>query len=221
MTEGLKKIYGKEFVVGRPHMTGNPGFGYHYEAKAHPKDKPEIKFTVAYNMNEKGDYGDDYLEMLWSYQGEQELREILKKQYGDNFYIFRYWLRYNNHEYKSLNHPDILKASDGWAHLWIEYYVFTNKPVVKKSEAEKIYNILDKFILKYRLKKYRIIVGYSTNKYKNNTDIYHQEYTNRGRSSDELYKDGILDNYIDIEQLAMKESEIIKLDINDVVSSFK
>jgi hypothetical protein len=24
MTDGLKKIYGKEFVVGRPHMTGNP-----------------------------------------------------------------------------------------------------------------------------------------------------------------------------------------------------
>jgi len=220
MTEGLKKIYGKEFVVSRPHMTGNPGFGYHYEAKAHPKDNPAIKFTVAYDVNQKGDYGENYLEMLWSYQGEQELNEILKKQYGDSFYIYTYWFRYYNKDFKSLSHSEVIKKCDGWAHIWIEYYVFSDNKIDKISEAEKIYNVMQNFFLKYHIKKYRIIVGY-TSKYYETNKFFEIEIKNSSKTMDELIKEGKLTNYLDIEHLAMNDNEIKSVQIDDIISVFK
>lgn len=220
MTEGLKKIYGKEFVVGRPHMTGNPGFGYHYEAKAYPKDKPEVLFSVAYNMNRKGDYGDNYLEVLWSHQGEESLKEILKSQYGDDFFVYIYSFRYNNKKYKLMEHSEVIKLCDGWANIWMEYYVFTDN-IDKKNEAKRIYEIMNKFLLQNNIKKYRIIVGYSQTKFKNNTSVYEKCKSIKNMSSDEIYKEKILINYFDYEQLANNHAEINKVTIKDIISAFK
>jgi len=220
MTDGLKKIYGKEFVVGRPHMSGNPGFGYHYEAKAYPKDNPDVKFTVAYDMNQDGKYGENYLEMLWADQGEKELSKTLKSLYGDEYLIYIYSFEYYNRDYKNLNYSEVLKASDGWVHLWINYIVFTDKKIDKQIEAERVYRILDKLMLKNNLKKYRLIVEYFPIRYKQN-DRFKKEIKKSGKSMDLLYQEGILTNYVDIEQLAMNESEIRNVELSDVISSFK
>jgi hypothetical protein len=201
-------------------MTGNPGFGYHYEAKAYPKDNPDIKFTVAFNMNQKGDYGENYLEMLWSYQGEQELKEILKKQYGDSFYVYTYWFRYYNKEYKSLNHSEVIKKCDGWAHIWIEYYVFTDDKIDKYIESNKIFDVMQSFLLKYNIKKYRIIVGYSPKHYEEN-NFLQTTIKNSTKTMDELLNEGILSNYLDIRHFANSDNESKMVNINDIMSEIK
>lgn len=220
MTDGLKKIYGKEFVVGRPNMTGNPGFGYHYEAKAYPKDNPDVKFTVAYDMNQNGKYGEDYLEHLWMHQGKKDLKNTLKSFYGDNFLVYSYSFEYYNREFKDMNYAEALKACDGWAKLWIEYYVFTDKQIDRNVEAERFYNILNSLMLSNKLKKYRLIVGYSPMRYKYN-GYFENEYGKSGKPLDALLKEGIISNYIDIEQLAMNESEIKKVELPGIISLFK
>jgi len=220
MTDGLKKIYGKEFVVGRPHMTGNPGFGYHYEAKAYPKDNPEIKFTVAYDMNQDGKYGEDYLEQLWMYQGKHDLEIILKKLYGDNFLIYSYSFEYYNREFKNMNYAEVLKSCDGWVNLWIEYYVFTDKKIDKQVEAKIIYNLLDNLMLKNHLRKYRLIVGYSPTSYKSNR-YFEINYEKSGKSVETLRQEGILSNYFDLMYLPKNGPEPKKLEISDIVSLFK
>lgn len=220
MTDGLKKIYGKEFVVERPHMTGNPGFGYHYEAKAYPRDNPKLEFTVAYNMNQKGDYGENYLEVLWADQGEKEMREILRSLYGDDFLIYIYSFEYYNRDFKSLNHTEVLKASDGWVHLWIKYIVFTDKKIDKQIEAERVYRILDKLMLKNHLNKYRLLVGYSPRKYKINR-YFENEYKRSGKSFSALYQEGILTNHLDIHKLEIDAAGIKKVDVEYIVSLFK
>lgn len=221
MTEGLEKIYGKEFVVARPNMTGNPGFGYHYEAKAYPKDNPDIKFTVAYDMNQKGDYGDDYLQILWSHQGAIDLRNLLVKQYGDDFTILHYSFRYNNKDYRNLNHAEVLRKCDGNPFIWLEYYIFTDSKIDKKAEAEKIYIVLNNFILRNRIKKYRLIVGYSPKHCKGKSDIYIRENTKSMKSFDELYKEKSLFNHIDIMSSEFKDAGIKKDYISELFKSFK
>jgi len=201
-------------------MTGNPGFGYHYEAKAHPKDNPDVKFTVAYDMNQDGKYGEDYLEQLWMYQGKKNLENTLKSLYGDSFLVYCYSFEYYNREFKDMNYAEVLKSSDGWVHLWIKYIVFTDKKIDKQIEAERVYRIVDKLMLKNHLKKYRLLVGYSPRKYKINR-YFENEYKKSGKSLSVLYHEGILTNYVDIEQLAMNESEIKLVELSDVISSFK
>jgi len=135
--------------------------------------------------------------------------------------IYIYSTRFNNNDYKSLNYSEALKACDGWAHIWIEYYVFTDIHIDKKKEAEKIYKVLDKFILKNRIKRYFMIVGYSPKRYKTNTLIFHQEYSKNGKSKETSYHEGILSNYVNINQAVMNESEIKKVELSDIISSFK
>ena len=220
MTDGLKKIYGKDFVVGRPNMTGNPGFGYHYEAKAYPKDNPDVKFTVAYDMNQDGKYGEDYLEQLWMCQGKKDLENTLKSLYGDNYLIYTYSFEYYNRDFKTLNYKQVLKASDGWVHLWIRYIIFTDKKIDKQIEAEHAYNLLYNLMIKNRLKKYRFIVEYLPTRFKSK-DYFEKEFIKSGKSMESLFQEGILINYLDIEQLAMNESEMRNVALSDVISSFK
>jgi len=220
ITEGLKKIYGKEFVVSRPHMTGNPGFGYHYEAKAHPKDNPDVKFTVAYDMNQDGKYGEDYLEQLWMYQGKKDLENTLKSLYGDNYLVYCYSFEYYNRAFKDMNYSEVLKSSDGWVHLWLKCIVFTDKKIDKQIEAERVYRIVDKLMLKNHLKKYRLLVGYSPLKYKIN-GYFDNEYRKSGKSLDVLYKEGILTNYVDIHKTTMKKTGIEMVDVEYIVSLFR
>ncbi len=220
MTDGLKKIYGKEFVVERPHMTGDPGFGYHYESRAYPKDNPDVKFTVAYDMNQDGKYGENYLVMLWSHQGRQELYKMLRSIYGDDFIILTYSFDYFNKDFKSLNHSETLKASGGLVRLAIKYIIFTDKIIDKNQEADHNYKIMKHLIINNHLQKYHFIVGYSPMKYKYNK-YFENEYGKSGKSVDELFKEGILSNYIDIIQVAMNTSEVNKVELSNIVSSFK
>jgi hypothetical protein len=221
MTDGLKKIYGKEFVVGRPHMTGNPGFGYHYEAKAYPKDNPDVKFTVAYNMNQKGDYGENYLEKLWTNQGKHDLEKSIRQIYGQDAYV-DYSFRYNNIKYKYLTHSEVMKVCNGLPAIDIQYYIYTHGNIDKKKEAEKAYNILKSNLLDYNIMRYFFTVTYLSYSFKN-------EFEKNGYviskdldklSFDDLHRSHKLINYLKVQQITLNPDEIKKVNINDVEKSF-
>ena len=58
MQDYLETKYDKEFVVNRPSLKGNEGFGYNsYLSDAYTKEEPRVEFQISWNKSV-----DEYLE---------------------------------------------------------------------------------------------------------------------------------------------------------------
>ena len=143
MTDYLKNTYGKEFVVGKPKVSGNEFIGFsNYLADAHPKDDPDLKFGVIWNKNKPDVFQDNYLGTKWSKQGTVELEKKLREVYGDDFWLEEYWMSYHDIRVKDWNYPEIIKKYADKMQIVINYWVFIDGKLDKKHEAERAYKIL-------------------------------------------------------------------------------
>ena len=168
MEEYLKNKYESEFVVEKPMLTGNAGFGYKvYQAYAYPKDKPELRFVTKWDKGEPGKYDDWYLSNKWTSEGEVEVAKVLKEVYGEDVpYIYSYYLSTYRHnlltpeEYK-MTYRDTLEKYVGDSSTTIKYVLFRDGEIDKKAEAEKVYEVYKKLVYDNKiLEGYKIYAYY-------------------------------------------------------------
>lgn len=81
MTEYLEERYQMEFVVEKPSLAGNEGFGNAWYADAHPKDDQSLTFGVAQDGNA---VMVTIMHELWTSQGKPEVEALVKSIYGEN-----------------------------------------------------------------------------------------------------------------------------------------
>lgn len=164
MAEYLKNTYGKEFVVEKPESKGNEGFGYKPVAIAHPKDLPGVSFQVTYYTGDKK-YDDNYLGYLWSYQATQVVQKQLKELYGEELPLI-YTFNINDKSLKGLNYPEVLEKYGDRALQDIFYCVFLDKPIDKKKEAQRAFEVLKSNILEKKKKMFYLTVVYINMEFK-------------------------------------------------------
>jgi hypothetical protein len=82
MEKYLEKTYDREFVVEKPYSTGFPWGGGYTNAKAYPKDDPELKFEMTAVGEDS--YMTGYLPVLWGKQLKEELENKVKEMYGQD-----------------------------------------------------------------------------------------------------------------------------------------
>ena len=221
MEEYLKKTYEKEFVVREPYLTGNEGLGYIYQTKAYPKGQPELEFFVEGDRSNTGAYIDGYLQVLWTYQGRQELEQALKQLYGSDFTVEKFEFRYNNPEYKDLKYSEVIKQCDGWAYIAISYAVFMDNKIDKKIEAQKAHKLIKSFLIDNKIKRYDLAISFHPAELKDSANNIANEINSHRKSLDDLYKEKKLINFIHIYDVALKENEIKKVYVDDIVKSFR
>ncbi|MBI5212527.1 MAG: hypothetical protein HY957_04055 [Nitrospirae bacterium] len=161
MTDYLKNTYGKDFVVGKPKISGNEFIGFsNYIADAYPKDEPDLKFGVIWNKNKPDVFQDGYLGSKWSKQGTVEMEKKLKKVYGNDFLLKKYWISYNDRRVKDLDYPEIIKKYADKMEVKIYYFVFIDAKLDKKYEAERAYKILKENLIDLKTMQYSFSVVY-------------------------------------------------------------
>lgn len=201
MEQYLKTTYAKEFVVEKPYLTGNEGEGYFYQAKAYPKGQPELEFFVEGDRLNSGVYIDGYLQVLWTYQGKQEVEAKIREVFGEETdFVLRYQFRYNNKEFKDLNHSEVLVQCNGKAYIDITFLIFSNTQIDKPNEAKKAYQILKTCLLDKNISKYDFNILYFTENFKQ--EYYTNPATDKyGKDLDELHNEGKLINFLKIYHL--------------------
>lgn len=200
MKEYLERTYEKEFVVEKPVLKGNEGFGYKtYVAKAYPKEDRSLQFYAAWDIGEPGYYDDDYLKVLWSRQGTEELTGVLEGIYGEGNVIVEYELSYNNRKFKDCNYVEAIQKSKGNAFIDINYYVFSNNDIDKQKEAENIFKIYKQYILDYNTKMYFFNVDYVLKECK---DEYDEILKDLNYDYDQLYQEGKIFNLLHLDDLS-------------------
>ncbi len=174
MEQYLKNTYQKDFIVKKPKVTGNEGFGYNlYQAVATPIDNHKVEFTIAWDKRDPNKYEDTYLNKLWTYQGKDEVGQLLKKVYGYEV-PFEYYFFYNyerldveKNNLKKLNYKDIIEKHSNDIKCTIICYFFTNKDVDKKAESEKAYMFYKQYILNNKINDYFITNTYLVEELRN------------------------------------------------------
>ncbi|WP_425806712.1 hypothetical protein ACHOLT_06695 [Desulfitobacterium sp. Sab5] len=228
MSDYLRSTYGHDFVVEKPALSGNEGFGYHnYYARAYPKEQPDLRFIVNWEKN-KGVYDDNYLGTKWTKQGTEVMTRRLREVYGDDFWLEEYWLSYNDKKVKDLDYPDIISKYADKMRVDISYYVFLDNELDKKYEAERAYKILRQNFIDTKTLQFNFIVGYLLKNRKEDL-FYVFNSTKKGdgaRAQSELYKTGILQNWLLVQyskRLSEEHSDGFKKvnDINDLLDRFK
>lgn len=227
MTVYLENTYGKEFVVGKPKVSGNEFIGFNnYQADAYPKNQPDLKFGIIWNKNKPGVFQDNYLGTKWSKQGTVEMEKKLREVYGDDFWLEEYWISYNDKKVKDLDYPEIIKQYADRMRVDIRYFVFIDGKMDKKYEAKKMYKILKENLIDLKTMQYYISVGYiAKDKKPQLLNIYSSTTRNdHGRSMPDLHKAGILKNWIGInytdeETLKKKYPEVKNAD--EILKKFR
>lgn len=197
MASYLAETYNKEFVVESPRITGNEGFGYRvWQAKAHPKDQPEIEFNVRWDVGEPGAYYDGYLRMLWSAQGKKEIGQYLKELYGQEVPL-NYEFSVADKSLQNLNHSQVISQSKDKIYFSLVYYVLVTGDFDKQKEAEKVFEVLQKYIFSNDIKVYHLIVYYVNPHFKENT-LSESNQTDISHHFEQLYKENKLYNYLSL-----------------------
>jgi hypothetical protein len=78
----LEETYDREFVVEKPYSVGFPWGGGYGNAKAYPKDDPELRFEMT--AVGENSYMTGYLTALWGKQLKTELENKVKEMYGQD-----------------------------------------------------------------------------------------------------------------------------------------
>lgn len=199
----MKNTYGKNFVIEKPKSSRNEGFGYvQHVANAYPEDDKDLKIAVTWNKN-SGEFTDTYLATKWTKQGMQEMEKKLRVVYGDSFKLENYKVYFSDKNLKDLDYKDIINKYAHRMRLDIIYYVFLDGNLNKEYEAQRAYRILKENFIDIdptEELQYFFVVEYIRNgeKLKFN-DLYSKSTESDGkRSPDNLYKLGILEDWIRI-----------------------
>ena len=133
-----KKYVGEFEFVKKPYLTGNEGSAPIYQAKVIPASKPELEFFVECDRDNSGAYIDGYLQVKWTYEGEQEIKEKIKEVYGsETDFVLAYTFRYNNIEFKDLNHSEVLAKCNGNAYVDTSIDIFSDENSDKNIQVRK------------------------------------------------------------------------------------
>ena len=219
MKEYLSKKYGGEFeFVKKPYLTGNEGSAYIYQAKVIPASKPELEFFVECDRDNSGAYIDGYLQIKWTYEGEQEIKEKIKEVYGsETDFVLAYTFRYNNIEFKDLNHSEVLAKCNGNAYVNITVRIFSDKNFDKILESEKAYKILKPYLLDNKIDRYDFNVLFFTKEFKKEYETNGNKY---GKDFDVLNKEKKLINFLKTYNL--KETHPIEINnSSDLIKWFQ
>lgn len=233
MEEYLLNKYGEEFTVESPKLTGNAGFGYKvYQTYASPKDKPEVRFVVRWEIGEPGVYGDGYLYSKWTSEGEVEVAKTLKEVYGEDVpYIYDYYLsRYREdllkpEEYK-MTYKETLEKYVEDSSTSISYVIFREKEIDKNIEAEKAYSVYRQLIYDNKiLEGYSIFIYYIPEEYRKgflerfNKAKTYQTYD---YSAEKLYEEGHLISFLGIFGVSKNHKDPIVINnAEELLSEFK
>jgi hypothetical protein len=162
----LQDRYGIEFVVGQPYVTGSMDTA-HYQAKAHPKGQPEIKFTVdeMSRVNEAGNeykpeyFRDYYLKEKWNYQGSQAIEKKMREIYGESVDMkITYDFGKGGYAHRDLDFDQLFKQRlNSIISLRIELFIDSTQ-FNNETEAAKAFAILKTFILDNKSKHYHFDV---------------------------------------------------------------
>lgn len=174
MEKYLENRYGSEFVVEKPILTGNAGFGYNvYQAYAYPKDKPELRFVTSWDNGDPGRYDDGYLRVKWTAEGKVEVAKVLKEVYGEDVpFIYDYYLSTYRQDLLSpeefkMTYRDTLEKYVEDSSTRIEYVLFRDGEIDKTVEAEKAFEVYKRLIYDNSiLQGYRIYIVYIPKEYK-------------------------------------------------------
>lgn len=224
MTEYLKNTYEKEFVVEEPRLLGNEGFGYRvYEARAYPKDDPEMRFRVRWEKGEPGIFDDGYIHAIWRNGAMAEFHKLLKDIYGEgvvslygfNFNFKHYEIDFN--DVKDLSYSDLIKRYPDKIFCDMKYYVFVDGSIDKRQEAEKVYRLIKQHILDRNIGKFHLVVNYMSDDFREDFDKNFKSIRlgRNGYDADSLYKQRKLVNRMGLVDIDLKEDYI-----NDIINEF-
>lgn len=227
MTDYLKNTYGKEFVVGKPKISGNEFIGFsNYMADAYPKDDPDLKFNIIWNKNKPDVFQDNYLGTKWSKQGTAVMEKKLREVYGDDFWLKEYWLSYNDKRVKDWNYPEIIKKYADKMRVDIRYFVFIDGKQDKKYEAERAYKILKENCIDLKIMQYNFGVTYVLKEKKSALNEVYSK-TKEGdyeRSTKALLEAGIAQDSTGTRYargISEKYNEVIVKNADDLMYKFK
>jgi hypothetical protein len=199
MNAYLSEKYGGEFeFVKKPYLTGNEGSPSIYQAKVIPASKPEMEFFVECDKDNSGAYIDGYLQVKWTYEGEQEVKKKIQEVYGaDTDFVLSYTFSCNNEEFKDLNHSEVLAKFNGDVYVNISIDIFSEENFDKNVESEKAYEIMKPFLLDNKINYYDFNVLFFTKEFKAEYDKNPKgnEY-GKGKDFDVLYKEKKLINFL-------------------------
>lgn len=167
MTSYLEKKYEKQFIVEKPHLTGNEGTGYNtYMTYAYPKNQPSFRFHVAWDIGEPGEYDDDYLTLLWSAQGKAEIGKYLNDIYDQDI-LLHFKLNINNTKYKEANFSEVIKTNETRekGYFSLVYFIFIDGEINKDREAQRIYKVFEHYVSRYQPNTYAILVYFLSKDY--------------------------------------------------------
>lgn len=233
MEEYLKSKYGEEFTAEKPNLTGNAGFGYKvYQTYASPKEKPEIRFVVRWEVGDPGVYGDGYLYSKWTAEGEVEVAKTLKEVYGEDVpYIYDYYLsRYREdllkpEEYK-MTYKDTLEKYVNDSSTSISYVIFRDKELDKRIEAEKVYTVYKQLIYDNKiLEGYTIHVYYIPQEYKKEFLVRFNKaktYQTYDYSAEKLHEEGHLISFLSVFGVSKNHRDpIVVKSAEELIDQFK
>ncbi|MGL5354121.1 MAG: hypothetical protein ACRDA5_12480, partial [Clostridium sp.] len=144
----LDEKYGKEFVVEKLEKHSSEAeSGAGYLAESYAVDDETLRFKVKFDERNDEMYQDSYILKLGSREGQGKLDIYLKELYGEkvNFeYNMTGLMGYENY---NVSIEDFINKEKRSGVIKINYYVFTDSDLDKEKEAEKIFEVYEKFLL--------------------------------------------------------------------------